>query len=132
MNAGYMYQNFKGVFVRAIFIFHALLSIHMIHLNNNFKSIHYLLFLPPACLLCEGLYVIYVKNGAEMEFFWTSGFLYIASVVPVVWIIEMGLLQKRQVSISPREITTTLFGGIHFTTLARAGCWSLILRRLSL
>ena len=46
-------------------------------------------------LLIEAIYTIGYRKGRECKYFWLSGFLYILTIVPIIWIIELELVDEK-------------------------------------
>lgn len=87
-------QSMKSLFTRVIFICHGFSSLYILyHSSGNTKL--WSLMLPLILLLIEAIYTIGYRKGRECKYFWPSGFLYILAIVPIIWIIELDLVDKK-------------------------------------
>jgi len=85
----------QGLLIRFLFILHGVFSIYILFVNNNLQKIHILVVIPLGLLFCEGV-VMCARNGREYRKVWPCGFFYIATLVPIIWVLELGLVEKRQ------------------------------------
>ncbi|XP_031552299.1 transmembrane protein 26-like [Actinia tenebrosa] len=46
-------------------------------------------------MIIEMLYVMIKRKGREYSLFWPSCFLYLSAIIPVIWVLELDLLQHR-------------------------------------
>lgn len=92
-----------------IFFGHGLVSVYLLYTNTN--NITYWVFtLPLDLLLIEICYTIGYRKGRECKYVWPSGFLYIITIIPIIWIIELDLLdlkiaEKNNVNITASSIS---------------------------
>ena len=84
----------KALLSRLVFFTHGMVSVYLLYrstLNRNY----WILVVPLILLLCESLVTITWINRSGYKYFWPSGFLYITTIVPIIWITELNLLEKR-------------------------------------
>lgn len=102
-------QIVKSLVARMIFFGHGLVSVYLLYTNTN--NITYWVFtLPLGLLLIEISYTIGYRKGREYKYVWPSGFLYIITIIPIIWITELDLLdlkiaEKNNVNISTSSIS---------------------------
>ena len=69
--------------------------IYFLYMNTKETDVSYLLLLIPLFLMfLEGIYTINIKSGFEFYYFWPSGLLYIATILPIIWIMELDAFDK--------------------------------------
>ena len=81
----------KTLLCRLVFLSHGIFVEALFCTNNNW---HWLLLSPLICLAIETIITIGGRIAFKSTFFWLSGFLYITTIVPVVWLIEIQLLHN--------------------------------------
>ena len=86
----------KAVSTRLIFLLHGAVSIYLLYTKNNLSIIYILLAIPMLLLIVESVITLCVRNGEESKYVWFCGLFYIATIVPIIWILELGFLQERQ------------------------------------
>ena len=80
---------------------HAALAIYFLYWNKP-NELYLLILIPMGLIFFDGLYTIIWKVYRKEEGdglskgFWTSGFLYIAAIIPIIWIVEIDLFQGRK------------------------------------
>ena len=74
---------------------HCLISIYLLYIGNNWSSSYWFLVIPVGCLFIETIITICWRKGVEYKYVWPSGFFYVTTIVPIIWIIELDLLQTR-------------------------------------
>lgn len=87
-------QSVKSLFARIIFICHGFTSLYILYYNSGNTKL-WNLMIPLSLLLIEAIYTIGYRKGRECKYFWLSGFLYIMTVVPMIWIIELDLVDEK-------------------------------------
>lgn len=85
---------FKSLLSRAIFMLHGLLSVYLLVLNNN-EPKYWICSIPVLLLIAEAFFTLVVRKGNEFTYFWPSGCLYILTMIPIIWAIELELLRER-------------------------------------
>ncbi|XP_072018316.1 transmembrane protein 26-like [Amphiura filiformis] len=87
--------NVKAILARLLFATHGLVTIWRVS-DVCDKKIFLLLCLPLGLLVIEMVVTtFYTKNG-EWKWFCPSVFLYLASVIPGIWLLHMDLYQQRE------------------------------------
>ncbi|EDO32760.1 predicted protein, partial [Nematostella vectensis] len=89
-----VFALFAAFFTRVLFSVHVLLSVGLVVLHTK-QPLYWAFLLGLVALVCEMLYVMIVRKGAEYKYFWPSCFLYISAIIPVVWVMELDLLRHR-------------------------------------
>ena len=87
-------QSMKSLFTRIVFICHGFTSLYILYFNGGNTKL-WSLMLPLSLLLIEAIYTIGYRKGRECKYFWLSGFLYILTIVPIIWIIELELVDEK-------------------------------------
>lgn len=88
-------RTFKGPFVRTIFIAHASLAVYLLLKNKNFERVYYVLAAPIALLLIEGCAITLLQSSRDCRRYWPiCATLYLASVIPIIWIIEFDAMNN--------------------------------------
>ena len=90
-------QIAKAVLARLLFAGHGILTVYLLYANHE-NSSHWALLAPTALLLIETVVTLIIRKGEEYRYFWPSGFLYIMTIIPAIWIIELHLLDQREAS----------------------------------
>ena len=90
-------QLFKSLLSRSIFLLHGCLSIYLIVQNNN-EPKYWICSIPVLLLIVEAFFTLVVRKGNEFIYFWPSGCLYILTMIPIIWAIELELLEERIVT----------------------------------
>lgn len=109
-NKSKRWRIFKGTLTRLIFILHGVVSFYLLYNKNNLQLIHLLLIIPLAFLLLEGVVTLCFREGKESKYFWPCGFFYIMTIVPIIWILELDLLEQRQSKLKSLNNSTTSGG----------------------
>lgn len=85
---------FKAVSTRFIFLTHGFIVIYFYVCSK--ENVNYWLLTIPSCLLAiETTYSLLNRKGQEYTYFWPCGFLYISSIIPVIWYIETDLFHRQ-------------------------------------
>lgn len=84
----------KFLACRFLFVIHGVLSVYLLYANNKDWRC-WALMAPVFLLILEMLYMLLVRKGKEFRYFWPSGFFYILTLLPVIWVIELQLLAAR-------------------------------------
>ncbi|XP_074650433.1 transmembrane protein 26-like [Tubulanus polymorphus] len=91
---GYNMIIAKAILARVLFILHAVVCMFRVHARNH-NQMHFLLLTPLVVLLAETYFTLRYKKNGEWKWFCPSVFLYLCSVIPSTWFIELDLLEKR-------------------------------------
>ncbi|KAF2903809.1 hypothetical protein ILUMI_02361 [Ignelater luminosus] len=94
----------KAVITRLVFAAHGFIAIWQVTI---FKKNIFLWYLssPILLLFFEGLFTLTIKENQEWKWFCPSVFLYLASVVPAIWLLELDKVERR---LKTREETFNL------------------------
>lgn len=90
-----IWNKTSAVLARSIFFLHGIASIYLLYKGNKVKLMHWLVVIPLIMLIIEGIVTIKVRKGNECRYFWPSGFLYICTILPLVWIIHLDLIEEK-------------------------------------
>ncbi|XP_059489086.1 transmembrane protein 26 [Neocloeon triangulifer] len=86
--------SIKAIVTRVVFGSHGLLAIWQVTILK--KDLHFWYLSAPILLLFfEGIFTLTIKRSQEWKWFCPSVFLYLASVVPAIWLLELDKLDKR-------------------------------------
>ena len=85
----------KALLSRLIFGIHGVVTVYLLYMNEGYP-VHWALLIPIALLLVETVVTLVVRRGKEYRYFWPSGFLYIMTIIPAIWIMEMHLFEDRE------------------------------------
>ncbi|XP_017857518.1 PREDICTED: transmembrane protein 26 [Drosophila arizonae] len=87
-------STIKAILTRIIFSAHSLLAIWQV---TTFKKdiIYWTLCGPLLLLLLEGIFTIMIKKTQEWRWFCPSVFLYLSSIVPAIWLLELDKIERR-------------------------------------
>ncbi|XP_001358238.3 transmembrane protein 26 [Drosophila pseudoobscura] len=87
-------STIKAILTRIIFSAHSLLAIWQV---TTFKDdiIYWTLCGPLLLLLLEGIFTIMIKKTQEWRWFCPSVFLYLSSIVPAIWLLELDKIERR-------------------------------------
>lgn len=84
----------KAIITRLIFSAHGLIAIYRVVTIKNDPWFWYL-SITILILIFEGVFTLAIKKTQEWKFFCPSIFLYLASVCPSIWLIELDKLDTR-------------------------------------
>ncbi|KAL7728927.1 hypothetical protein ACLKA6_004261 [Drosophila palustris] len=98
-------STIKAILTRIIFSAHSLLAIWQV---TTFKkeNIYWTLCGPLVLLLLEGIFTIMIKKTQEWRWFCPSVFLYLSSIVPAIWLLELDKIERRLQSLNASLVTT--------------------------
>ena len=88
------FRKSRGLLTRLFFLLHGITSIALLIVNKSFDKINFLLLIPLGFLFLES--VLSLCFDTECKYVWPCGFFYIATIVPVIWILELDLLDARR------------------------------------
>ncbi|EDV44233.1 uncharacterized protein Dana_GF16125 [Drosophila ananassae] len=87
-------STIKAILTRIIFSAHSLLAIWQVTaIKKDYK--YWTLCGPLLLLLLEGIFTIMIKKTQEWRWFCPSVFLYLSSIVPAIWLLELEKVAKR-------------------------------------
>lgn len=90
----WLLKLFKAILFRLVFFIHGFISVYSLY-NATLNKIYWVLVLPLVLLLFESLVTMVWINRSGYRYFWPSGFLYITTIVPIIWVTELQLLDQR-------------------------------------
>ncbi|XP_066965722.1 uncharacterized protein [Macrobrachium rosenbergii] len=99
----------KAIVARALFAIHAFISVWKLVDLKQGQVVYWYMVAPLMFQGFEGIVSICARNGEEMKWFCPSVFLYLVSVVPPIWLMELGLNDLR-VNTTQRENLSSLGG----------------------
>ncbi|XP_043274796.1 transmembrane protein 26 [Venturia canescens] len=84
----------KAIITRLVFASHGFIAIWQV---TNFKKnpLYWYLSCPILFLFFEGIFTLTIKANQEWKWFCPSVFLYLGSVVPAIWLLELDKVDKR-------------------------------------
>ncbi|KAL6259959.1 hypothetical protein P5V15_009868 [Pogonomyrmex californicus] len=84
----------KAIITRLVFASHGFIAIWQV---TTFKKNPYFWYLscPILLLFFEGIFTVTIKENQEWKWFCPSVFLYLSSVVPAIWLLELDKVDKR-------------------------------------
>eukprot|EP00794_Sanderia_malayensis_P015375 gene15375-16955_t len=103
---------FLAVVPRVLFLVHAVIAIRLlkniVRTSNPGEKLNSTpLYTGIMLLFVESLYTIVARRGHENKHVWFSGFLYLATLVPTIWLLELNFLQRRQASRYSATVNST-------------------------
>ncbi|OXU22996.1 hypothetical protein TSAR_000982 [Trichomalopsis sarcophagae] len=86
--------SIKAIITRLVFASHGFIAIWQV---TNFKRnpIYWYLCCPIILLFFEGIFTLTIKANQEWKWFCPSVFLYLGSVVPAIWLLELDKVERR-------------------------------------
>ncbi|XP_057330909.1 transmembrane protein 26 isoform X1 [Microplitis mediator] len=107
-------STIKAVITRLLFASHGFIAIWQV---TTFKKnpVYWYLSSPIVLLFFEGIFTIAIKTHQEWKWFCPSVFLYLASVVPAIWLLELDKLESR---FKPRTTNINISETIDISNLA--------------
>ncbi|XP_058808934.1 transmembrane protein 26 isoform X3 [Phymastichus coffea] len=86
--------SLKAVITRLVFACHGLLAIWQVASSKRNPAFWYL-GCPIILLFFEGTFTLTIKANQEWKWFCPSVFLYLGSVVPAIWLLELDKVERR-------------------------------------
>uniref|UniRef100_A0A182VWL4 Transmembrane protein 26 n=1 Tax=Anopheles minimus TaxID=112268 RepID=A0A182VWL4_9DIPT len=86
--------TFKATLTRILFAAHGFIAIWQVTQNKK-EPIYWCLCAPIGVLFIEGIFTLAIKKNQEWRWFCPSVFLYLSSIVPAIWLLELDKLDKR-------------------------------------
>ncbi|KAK4879515.1 hypothetical protein RN001_007661 [Aquatica leii] len=118
-------DSIKAVITRLVFSAHSLLAIWQVTIFK--KNVFYWYLCSPILLLFfEGIFTLTIKENQEWKWFCPSVFLYLASIVPSIWLLELDKVDRRirsleetlnltsNAAVNFKELSTLIGGQIKF------------------
>ncbi|XP_069691931.1 transmembrane protein 26 [Periplaneta americana] len=86
--------TFKAILTRVVFGAHGFIAIWQV---TTFKKnlFYWYLSAPIIVLVFEGIFTLTIKDSQEWKWFCPSVFLYLSSVVPAIWLLELDKVDRR-------------------------------------
>ncbi|XP_055636170.1 transmembrane protein 26 [Toxorhynchites rutilus septentrionalis] len=84
----------KAIITRIIFSTHAFIAIWQV---TQYKQdpLYWCICAPIGVLFVEGVFTLAIKKNQEWRWFCPSVFIYLSSIVPAIWLLELDKLEKR-------------------------------------
>ncbi|XP_020605504.1 transmembrane protein 26-like [Orbicella faveolata] len=117
---------FYAVLTRVMFFIHGFMSVWLLaHCLDN--TIYWVTILGIVLLFFEMVYTLLARKGQEYKYFWPSCFFYMSTMIPIIWIVELDLLEGRitngnETTVTPIPSNSGCFGDMNSLTLARQIC----------
>ncbi|XP_076069801.1 transmembrane protein 26-like [Oratosquilla oratoria] len=131
-------KKFKALLVRVLFGIHAFIAVwKAVELRRGRLEDHWYLLAPILLQAVEGIVSICSRKGEEMKWFCPSVFLYLVSVVPPIWLMELQLIELELRSRRPPKVAgqpeeSVDIVGLRLNLDLRLEDWVLILEQLLL
>ncbi|XP_011211776.1 transmembrane protein 26 [Bactrocera neohumeralis] len=87
-------STFKAILTRIFFGAHSILAIWQVTVNTK-NYIYWSLCGPLVLLLLEGIFTLMIKKTQEWRWFCPSVFLYLSSIVPAIWLLELDQVARK-------------------------------------
>ncbi|XP_017472200.1 PREDICTED: transmembrane protein 26 [Rhagoletis zephyria] len=87
-------STFKAILTRMFFGAHSILAIWQVTVNTR-NYIYWSLCAPLVLLLLEGIFTLMIKKTQEWRWFCPSVFLYLSSIVPAIWLLELDQVARK-------------------------------------
>ncbi|XP_022215148.2 transmembrane protein 26 [Drosophila obscura] len=113
-------STIKAILTRIIFGAHSLLAIWRV---TTFKDdiIYWTLCGPLLLLLLEGIFTIMIKKTQEWRWFCPSVFLYLSSIVPAIWLLELDKIERRLQIINAPQTSSNATNASNFSSNGSSG-----------
>lgn len=108
------YRVGRAIFIRLVFVIHSLLAIGQVVYLKNDRWWWYLCC-PLLFMILETVVTLTLRRNLEWSWFCPSVFLYLASVVPAIWLLELDKVERRLRALE--ELPMNLTTGAHFTDI---------------
>ncbi|XP_056648650.1 transmembrane protein 26 [Diorhabda sublineata] len=101
------YRVVRAIFIRLVFVVHSLLAIAQLVYMKNDRRWWYLCC-PLFFMILETVVTMTLRKNLEWSWFCPSVFLYLASVVPAIWLLELDKVERRMKALEelPMNLTT--------------------------
>ncbi|XP_037953074.1 transmembrane protein 26 [Teleopsis dalmanni] len=87
-------STIKAILTRIIFSAHSMIAIWQVTENKG-EIIYWTLCGPLFILLLEAIFTLMIKKTQEWRWFCPSVFLYLGSIVPAIWLLELDKVERR-------------------------------------
>ncbi|XP_053691206.1 transmembrane protein 26 [Sabethes cyaneus] len=84
----------KAIITRIIFSTHGFIAIWQVTQNTK-DPLYWCLCTPIGVLFIEGIFTLAIKKNQEWRWFCPSVFIYLSTIVPAIWLLELDKLEKR-------------------------------------
>ncbi|XP_055547975.1 transmembrane protein 26 [Wyeomyia smithii] len=84
----------KAIITRIIFSTHGFIAIWQVTQNTK-DPLYWCLCSPIGVLFIEGFFTLAIKKNQEWRWFCPSVFIYLSTIVPAIWLLELDKLEKR-------------------------------------
>ncbi|XP_029727840.2 transmembrane protein 26 [Aedes albopictus] len=84
----------KAIITRIIFSAHGFIAIWQVTQNKK-DPLYWCLCVPIGVLFVEGIFTLAIKKNQEWRWFCPSVFIYLSTIVPAIWLLELDKLEKR-------------------------------------
>nr|CAH7757700.1 unnamed protein product [Callosobruchus chinensis] len=98
----------RAIFIRSLFTFHSVIAIWLVTKVRDDQWYWYLT-LPIFFLIFESVATFTIRQKLEWKWFCPSVFLYLTSIVPAIWLLELDKVDRRMRAIG--EIPLNLTSG---------------------
>ncbi|XP_045470728.1 transmembrane protein 26 [Harmonia axyridis] len=105
----------KAIITRLVFSIHSLIGIWQVTIFKK-NSFYWYLSSPILLLFFEGVFTLTIKENQEWKWFCPSVFLYLASIVPAIWLLELDKVDRR-LRIREETFNITASAGDNFKEL---------------
>ncbi|VEN51827.1 unnamed protein product [Callosobruchus maculatus] len=97
----------RAIFIRSLFTFHSVIAIWLVTKVRDDQWYWYLT-LPIFFLIFESIATFTIRQTLEWKWFCPSVFLYLTSIVPAIWLLELDKVDRRMKAIGeiPLNLTT--------------------------
>ncbi|CAH1105442.1 unnamed protein product [Psylliodes chrysocephalus] len=101
------YRVFRAILIRVVFIIHSLITIGQVAYMKDDKWYWYL-SVPLLFMVLETVITLTLSRNLEWSWFCPSVFLYLASVVPAIWLLELDKVERKLKALEglPMNLTT--------------------------
>ncbi|KAG0720101.1 Transmembrane protein 26 [Chionoecetes opilio] len=122
----------KAVVTRVLFATHAFLAVWKLVDLKEGRAAYWYMAAPLMLQGFEGIVSICARNGEEMKWFCPSVFLYLVSVVPPIWLMELGLNDLRVNSTHEIKTSHSQIGGVKLDLALPIEQWVRVLEQVML
>ncbi|XP_044752258.1 transmembrane protein 26 [Coccinella septempunctata] len=105
----------KAIITRLVFSVHSLIGIWQVTIFKK-NPFYWYLSSPILLLFFEGIFTLTIKENQEWKWFCPSVFLYLASIVPAIWLLELDKVDRR-LRIKEETFNLTASAGDNFKEL---------------
>ncbi|EDS31509.1 transmembrane protein 26 [Culex quinquefasciatus] len=84
----------KAIITRILFSAHGFIAIWQVTQNTR-DPLYWCLCVPIGVLFFEAIFTLAIKKNQEWRWFCPSVFIYLSTIVPAIWLLELDKLEKR-------------------------------------